>query len=369
MEITKPLTLEGGEPLSKAITELMDTGTAVIVTRGQKYYGIIDDRNLRYGISDPGKTKCETCVIRPPTLRSTASVFEQINAFLSGHFKALPVVEDDGKPLGITTRVDLLKAMMSEGLIPRVRVSELMSAPVYTIEETESVGKAKGFMKENEVHRLVVTKNGVPVGSISTMDLASYLTKPRGVERKPYVVKEVDSIQSKPISDFLRLDMTTIPEASTIEDAAKRMVEKGVSAVLVITDKRPVGILTAVDIFKRIQDIAKEEISISVSGLSEENVWKFPEIKSKLGAVLEKFSKSFNIRNVSVHVKEQKTTFEVFVYFDTDDGHVSLSSESKDLKEAVGKLAQELDMVLARKKEKRHTKARRVHTGREEEVA
>jgi len=369
MEITKPMILEGDEPLSKAIGELMDTGTAVVITKNSKYYGIIDDRNLRSGISDPKKTKCETVVIRPPTLRSSASILEQINAFLSGHFKALPVVDDDNNPLGITTRVDVLREMVADRLVPKVRVAELMSSPVYSIEETESVGKAKGFMKENDIHRLVVTKKGVPVGSISTLDLVSYLTTSRSREKRPFVVKEVDSVQSKPISDFLRLDMTTIPEASTLEDAAKRMVEKEVSAVLVVSNKEPVGILTAVDIFRRIQEIAKEEISISVSGLSENNVWKYPEINSKIGGVLEKFSKSFNIRNVSVHVKEQKTTFEVFVYFDTDKGHVSLSSECKDLKEAVDKLAAEIDMVLARKKEKRHTKARRVHTGREEEVA
>jgi len=369
MEITKPLTLEGEEPLSKAINELMGTGTAVIVTKGQKYYGIIDDRNLRYGLQDPGKMKCETCVVKPPTLRSSASVLEQINAFMSGHFKALPVVEEDGKPLGITTRVDVLKEMMRERLIPKVRVAELMNAPVYTIEETAQIGKAKGVMKENDCHRLVVTKNGNPVGIISTLDLASFITKPREMMRKPYVVKEIDTVMTRRISDIMRYDITTIPEASTIEDAAKRMIEKGVSAVLVVSGREPVGVLTAIDIFKKIQGIAQEEISISVSGLSEENVWKFPEIKTRIGGVLEKFSKSFNIRNVSVHVKEQKTVFEVFVYFDTDDGHVSLSSERKDLKEAVDQLATELHSVLGRTKEKRHTKARKVHTGREEEVA
>jgi CBS domain-containing protein/ribosome-associated translation inhibitor RaiA len=369
MEITKPMTLEGEEPLSKAINELMDTGTAVIVTKDQKYYGIIDDRNLRYGIQDPGKTKCETCAVKPPTLRSSASVLEQINAFMSGRFKALPVVEEDGKPLGITTRVDVLKEMMRERLIPKVRVSELMNKPVYTIEESAQIGKAKGVMKENDCHRLVVTKNGNPVGIISTLDLASFMTKPREMMRKPYVVKEIDTIMTRHIADVMRYDITTIPEESTIEDAAKRMIEKGVSSVLVISEKKPVGVLTAVDIFKKIQEIAQEEISLSVSGLSEENIWKFPEIKNKIGGVLEKFSGSFNIRNASVHIKEKKTVFEVFVYFDTDDGHISLSSERKDLKEAVDQLAAELHSVLARTKEKRRAKVRKVHTGREEEVS
>jgi len=368
MEITKPLTLEGDEPLSKAIGELMGTGTAVLVTKNEKYYGIIDDRNLRYGITDPGRTKCETCVVKPPTLRSSASVLEQVNAFMQGHFKALPVIGEKGEPLGITTRVDVLREMVRDRLVPKIKVSELMSAPAYTIEDSEQVGKAKGMMKELGCHHLVVTRRGAPVGTISTLDITSFLTRSKDMDRKPYVVKEIETIQTKPISEFVRSDVATLPEFSTVEDAAKKMVEKGVSNLVVVSEKEPVGILSAIDIFKKIQEIAKEEISMSVSGLGEDSIWNLPEIRSKIGGVLEKFSKSFNIRNVSVHVKEEKATFEVFLYFDTDDGHVSLSAERKDLKESISELAVELNSVLTRKKEKRFTKARKVHGGREEEA-
>ncbi len=370
MEITKSLTLDGDEHLSRAINELMETGTAVLVTKNERYYGIIDDRNLRHGIADSAKTKCENCVVKPPVLKPDTAILDQINAFLLGHFKALPVVDADGKPLGITTRTDLLKAMVEEGLVPKNRISELMSSPVYTIDESAPVARARGMMKEYGCHRLVVTRKGTPVGVISTLDLASYLTKPRLIEKKPYVVKEVDSGLEMPISGYLRADVTTIPEQSTIEEAAKRMIDKGVSSVLAVSvsGKGLVGVLSAIDIFRRIQEIAKEEISMSVSGLTEDSIWQFPEIKAKIGGVLEKFSKSFNIRNVSVHVKEDKSTFEVFLYFDTDDGHISLSTERKALKEAVDQLADELDAVLLKKKEKKHTKARRVNSGREEEV-
>ncbi len=370
MEITKPLTLDGEEHLSKAITELMETGTAVLVTKNDKYFGIIDDRNLRHGIADSAKTKCENCVVKPPTLSPDTTILEQIDAFLLGHFKALPVIDGQGRALGITTRTDLLKAMVDEGLVPKNRISELMSSPVYTIDESAPVARAKGMMKEYGCHRLVVTKQGTPVGVISTLDLASYLTKPNTIEKKPYVIKEVDSGLAMPISGYLRADVTTIAEQSTIDEAAKRMIDKGVSSVVVVSTagKGLVGVLSAIDIFRRIQEIAKEEISMSVSGLSEDNVWQFPEIKTKVGSVLEKFSKSFNIRNVSVHVKEDKSTFEVFLYFDTDAGHISLSTERKALKEAVDQLAEELDAVLSKKKDKRFTKARRVNTGREDEV-
>jgi predicted transcriptional regulator len=368
MEITKPLILDQAEPLSKAISEIMDTGTAVIVTKDEKYLGIIDDRNLRYGLTDPKNTKCETCVVRPPTLTSDSSVLDQINAFLLGHFKALPVVDENQMPLGITTRVEVLKEMMDQNLVPKSRVTELMSSPVYMIEETEQIAKAKGLMKEYGARRLIVTRNGAPIGTISTLDLTSYLSKPKERDKRPPVIKEVESVMTRPISEFLRRDITTIDQETTLEQAASKMIERSVSSVVVTSSNKPTGVFSALDLFKKIQQIAKEEISISISGLSDENVWQFPDIKDKIGGVLEKFSKSFNIRNVSVHVKEKKSTYSVFLYFDTDAGHVSLSGERKDLKETVDELAQELNTVLTKKKEKRHEKARKVHSGQEGEV-
>jgi len=369
MEITKALTMGAEEPLSKAINELMDSATAVVITKSGKYYGIIDDRNMRYGITDPKSAKCETCVVKPPTLHPGASVLEQINAFMNGHFKALPVVDDDGKPLGITSRVELLKAMVDAHLIPKIRTSELMSSPVYTIEESEQIAKAKNLMREYGVRRLVVIRKGVPVGAISTLDLASYITKPKEQDKRQLGIQEVDNILSRSISEFLRPDITTIDEKSTLEEASLRMVEKCVSAIVITSGNKPAGVLSALDIFKKIQELVKEEITISVSGLGEERVWQYPEVRNRVGAVLTKFSKSFNLRNVSVHVKEEKSIFEVFIYLDTDDGHISLSSERKDLKEAVDELSDELDRVLSRKKDKRHQKTRRVHSGNEEEEA
>jgi predicted transcriptional regulator len=368
MEITKPLSLDAEEPLSKAIGELMDSGTAVIVTKQGNYLGIIDDRNLRQGIIDPSSTKCETCVAKPPTLKEDASILDMVNAFLMGHFKALPVLDENNSAIGITTRVEVLKEMMDKNLVPKNRVTELMSTPVYTIEYNEPISKAKSLMKEYGARRLVVIREGRAVGTISTLDLASYLLNPKERDKRPPVVKEVETILSRPISEYLRPDVTTIDENSSLEEAAAKMIEKTVSAVVITSETKPVGVFSALDLFKRIQQIAKDELQISISGLREEHIWQFPDIKDKIGNVLERFSKTFNIRNVSVHVKEQKSTFEVFIYLDTDSGHVSLSGERKDLKETVDELADELNRVLTKKKELKHEKVRKVHSGHEGEV-
>ncbi|MEM5814800.1 MAG: HPF/RaiA family ribosome-associated protein, partial [Candidatus Aenigmatarchaeota archaeon] len=86
-----------------------------------------------------------------------------------------------------------------------------------------------------------------------------------------------------------------------------------------------------------------------------------PHIQEKIGNVLDKFSTSFNIRNPSVHVKEQKSTFVVNIYIETDSGHISLKGERGSLKETIDELAVELEKVLRKRKEMRRPKARAVH--------
>ena len=75
MEIKRSLVMEAEESLSKAVSELMDSGTAVIVTKGKRYYGIVDDRHVRQGIADPKRTKVETVVVKPPTILPSATLF------------------------------------------------------------------------------------------------------------------------------------------------------------------------------------------------------------------------------------------------------------------------------------------------------
>lgn len=366
MEIKRSLVMEAEESLSKAVSELMDSGTAVIVTKGKRYYGIVDDRHVRQGIADPKRTKVETVVVKPPTILPSATLFERINAFLLGHFKALPVVDDKGNPLGITTRVETLKEMLDDGLVPKIRVSTLMSSPVYTIEKTESIGKAKRLMKELDARRLLVVNNGMPVGVISTLDLTAYLREPKASDKKPVVIKGLEGSASEPIAKFLRSDFVLIGEQTSVDEAVREMIQRNVSSVVVTSKSTPIGVFSALDLFKKIKEDAQEKIDIRISGLEGENRELYQLIEKRFSAVVEKFSRSFNIRNVHVKAKENKKTFVVKLYLETDERHFSLSQERYDFKACIDEIAKELEMRLRKEKDKRKGKRRRIHGGNEE---
>ena len=361
MEIKQTLVLEGSDSLSKALTELDET-PAVIVTKKGKYLGIIDHRCISHGIREPHNVKCETVMAKPPALSRDSGLLGMVEAFLLGHFKALPVLDDDKNPLGITTRVELLKELVVDGAIPSMPVSELMSSPAFTIDENETIAGAKGILKEKNAHRLVVTRKGKFIGVISTYDIGSWSKKPNlSGGRKDIRLSEPINMDTMRISGFLRPDATLVKNNASLEEAVRRMIDKQVSTAIVVSESKPLGVVSALDIFKKVQELAKENLRIQVSGLGEENAGHFGRIQGKIGHVLDKFGKTFNIRNCSVHVKEGKSVYTVTVYFETDRGHISLKSERGSLKESIDELAVELNEVLRKKKEMRRQKPRTTH--------
>lgn len=363
MEIKKTLVLEAGEPASKAMSHL-DECPAVIVTKNGKYYGIIDHRNIASGMRNPANVKCETVIAKPPVLRTSAGVMERVNAFLLGHFKALPVVEENDTPIGITTRVELLEDIQKDRIVPKENVSELMSAPVFSIDEAETLAKAKKMMNVNRMARLVVTSRGYPVGVVSAVDISSWATgRSMAAGRKDRKGSDI-SADDMPISAFLRPDISAVEQDASLDDAIRKMIEKKVSAVIVTSGRKAVGVLSALDVFKKIQELAREAPEITVSGLDEDTIGHYPHIQERLGRVLDKFGASFNIRNPAVHVKEQKSAFVINIYLETDEGRVSLKGERGTLKETIDELAVELEKVLRKKKEMRRSKPRVTHAGK-----
>jgi CBS domain-containing protein/ribosome-associated translation inhibitor RaiA len=242
-----------------------------------------------------------------------------------------------------------------------MKISELMSRPAFTIDENETVAGLKRALKESKVRRLLVTRRGRPVGVVSVFDVGAWDSKPNLSEgRKNIKLAENFNFGGMKISGFIRSDITVMDQGASLQEAVQKMVEKEVSTVIVVSDKVPVGILSALDVFKMILDMAQERMPIQISGLGRDDMHQYSHIREKISHVLGKFS-GFRIRNASVHVKEGKSTYQVSVYFDTDNGHVSMKGERGSLREAVDELASEIGNVLRKRKELRKKKPRAIH--------
>jgi CBS domain-containing protein len=87
------------------------------------------------------------------------------------------VVMDGVEAKGIVTERDLVRRVMALKKPLDIKVSEVMSKPLITIEENAQLRDAARLMAKYKIRRLPVTKDNVLVGIIATNDFARHIGK------------------------------------------------------------------------------------------------------------------------------------------------------------------------------------------------
>lgn len=118
--------------------------------------------------------------IDPIAVSVDASIEDAEELLRVHHISGLPVVDADGRLVGVISLTDLLYlAIPSVRALIRhrergIRVGEVMSTPPVTIESTATLREAARLMHEDRLHRLVaVNADGRPIGVISAMDFVA----------------------------------------------------------------------------------------------------------------------------------------------------------------------------------------------------
>ena len=81
------------------------------------------------------------------------------------------IVTDDSKPVGILTERDFVTKVAAEGRPLFTEISEVMSSPLITIDQEETIWEAAEKMKEKQIHKLPVIENDQVIGIVTTTDI------------------------------------------------------------------------------------------------------------------------------------------------------------------------------------------------------
>lgn len=91
---------------------------------------------------------------------------------------SLAVVHEDGRPAGIVTERDFVRRICTADKISsKVKVQDIISSPVETVNTDTSVGRAADIMVRNKIRHLLVTdkEDKKPVGIVSATDIVAYV--------------------------------------------------------------------------------------------------------------------------------------------------------------------------------------------------
>jgi CBS domain-containing protein len=138
---------------------------------------------------------------------------------------------------------------------PDVKVEDVMSSPVVTIRNTDTVLVACKLMKKNEIGCVVVVdKSDKPVGLMTERDVVRRVA---ALDLLPSKVNAGKSM-TKPLG--------TIDPSSNVTDAAKKMREMKVRRLVVVQGDKLKGIITSndiVDITPALIDVMAEKSQIA----------------------------------------------------------------------------------------------------------
>lgn len=205
------------------------------------------------------------------TLPPDRSIHQAWKVMLETKIKAIPVIDRDGKVIGMLTDEDLLErggiqqrlsiaVRMNEEVIGQelqslksspLKVEDVMTRPVTTVLDTDTLGFAAALLVKAGLKRLpVINSSQVLVGVISRLDILRQITHSAApVPSSPMhtgVVKTVEDIMS-PIIPMVNQDddLSTLIEKFTSTDSHRLIV--------VDADGKAIGLVSDSDMVARIQ--------------------------------------------------------------------------------------------------------------------
>ena len=85
------------------------------------------------------------------------------------------VILEKGKPVGIITERDIIGKVLAEDRDPKkVSVTEIMSAPIITIDPDDDLVTASSVMRENGIGKLIVMREEIVYGVITNMIISRH---------------------------------------------------------------------------------------------------------------------------------------------------------------------------------------------------
>ncbi|MCD6229620.1 MAG: CBS domain-containing protein [Candidatus Diapherotrites archaeon] len=332
-----PITIENDKTVSDALSEMKKNNIhQLIVTEDNKIKGTISHKDLLYSsIRDTSTTKITGFVKHSPTISPDKGIIDAAALLISSDTRGLPVVREN-ELVSIISEYDLVKTVSE--IRDNSSVAELMVSPVLTVNQTDAIKKAISIMKKESIHHLPVLKNNETVeGLVSAFDII----KNKEFKTEKMTIGEVKGEQedfgSLPVSDFMSKLVSHCSPQDTVQDVAKKFIEKTVSSSVVLDKENLVGIVTTKDILRYlVRKSTRNEIRVKISGIKNEDPFIINKVISTAENREEKLEILTKIIDFSIHVKRQHNIHNDRIYIvkthlDTKSGFYKSTAEDRDL--------------------------------------
>lgn len=340
-------------PVSRIMEHVRKDG-AVVLTKDDRYYGIIDARTLYQAGNNVEQALADKFVVTVPSLNHTSTIDDAIQNFYKSRAGVLPYLSGR-RVKGVLRRRTLLKVLLSIGALKGITVGEAMTSPLVQVDLSANVAQAKTVMRSNNVNRLAVMKGDRFVGMVTNHNITFNFSKTN--QRRPEFKTDTFRLQNMPLEDVLERNVETVGVNVGVSDAARKMVERKISSLVVVKGADPVGMVTPWNIFESV--VVRKKIAptrIFLSGLDALDYDYNEEVRQELAGLLGKLekSKTLDVDYVTMHVKRIKQkSYEITARLSLGSaGIINITSEGyifdDVMRDLLNKMRKEVDKVRSK---------------------
>src|SRR5919198_2781914 len=299
--VTDVVTLSSEDTVAKALNLMADRSINQIPTVDEngKYLGMIFAKQLINYTAQPS-SKLKSYIINTSTLSPDHDIEKAAQLVIGSGNRAMPVVEEKGKLVGIVSETDLV----STAVFGHAIVDEVMSGAI-VIEENTSLADAISKMRRYNISRLpVINTKGVLRGTLSIIDVGRIIATPRERTSKSAAISGgTAGIKDVKVKDIMRraVSVERGTKLNVLTDHFKRNEE-----AIVVGNGRPMGIVTPKDGLELILPKKSSEPIIHMA--HRDDVHDRIEIQEQLARFLQKIQgKLGDIRSIVIYADKHKT--------------------------------------------------------------
>ncbi len=240
----------------------------LVIEFGKKPVGIITEKDIARSVSLFSKKPLGKILVREIMSKDLITVtidssIKNCAKLMKEHgISSVVIVNSRGKLVGVVTKTDLVGTFLVQSTAS-LEISKVMTKKVITTSPEDSIFEVESLLFNNDIRRVIVTKNKSPVGIITYRDF---------IPAKPFEVQKglsdpsemIEMSQTSQINElnvnrlsylltFTANDIMTknpfvVYPDDVVYTAAILMIRHDISGIPVIKNKKLVGIITKSDI-------------------------------------------------------------------------------------------------------------------------
>ena len=247
------------DPISKLIGKLMETHErGAVVFDGKKYKGVLGKKWILKSKVHPASMRVREVTVSAPKLKGDEPIEEVARLLLTANTYLLPVLED-GKVVGVVKAINVVKVLKERPEGKKKVKEIATRKPFVLHERDRVGKAIEIYREEGISRLPLVDNEGKLVGIFNFTDLiekyilkqakSDYGSRSKHTETKSFDGNPPD-LRALEVIGFKAPILVTVNPDATISEVIDDLVNYNINSVIVEKELKPVGIVTITDLLK-----------------------------------------------------------------------------------------------------------------------